>query len=53
MAYASKGYEVLFEKDLASLPGVVRSRLSDTAKKHPALWKNGVDVVVSELLHKA
>lgn len=52
-AYETKGYEVLFEKDLSSLPERVRSSLAKEEKKNPALWKNGVDVVVSRLMRKS
>lgn len=52
-AYAAKGYEVLFEKDLSSLPDRVRSSLAKEEKKNPALWKNGVDIVVSRIARRA
>lgn len=52
-AYATKGYEVLFEKDLSLLPERVRSALAKEGNKNPVLWKNGVDIVVSRLTRKS
>ncbi|MFZ3231971.1 MAG: glycosyltransferase [Patescibacteria group bacterium] len=52
-SYCEKGYAVLFEKDISNLAELVRSTLSKEAKKNPALWKNGVDTVVSHITRKA
>lgn len=52
-SYANKGYRVLFEKDISNLADVVRSVLAKEEKKNPALWKNGVDTVVSRITRKA
>lgn len=53
VSYANRGYAVLFEKDLPNLADAVRSILANSEKKNPALWKNGVDMVVSRITRKA